>query len=175
LNRNQAREQPSIFTFQITIKIVTDMNKTNKIFNYRRVMIIDDSKIDRLLVELNIKRYDFAEEIISKESAKSALQYLEASANCPEKLPELIFLDIRMPEIDGFGFLCEFEKLPDSVKKNCTIMMLSSSLDPEDLDRAEKNVFVKKFVNKPINGQKLQEIVDDISLRSPLQIISTID
>lgn len=151
------------------------MNNTDKIFHYKLVMIIDDSKIDRLLVELNIKRYDFAEEIISKESAKSALQYLTLAADCPEKLPELIFLDIRMPEIDGFGFLSEYEKLPDSIKKNCIVMMLSSSLDPEDLDRAEKNRFVKRFVNKPINGLKLQEILDDTSLRSPLQIISTVD
>jgi CheY-like chemotaxis protein len=151
------------------------MKNANITFQYKLVMIIDDSKIDRLLVELNIKRYGFAEEIISKESAKSALQYLMSSANCPEKLPELIFLDIRMPEIDGFGFLFEYEKLPDSIKKNCIIMMLSSSLDPEDLDRAEKNRFVKRFVNKPINGQKLQDILEDVTLRSPLQIISTVD
>jgi len=148
------------------------MNKATKTFNYKLVMIIDDSKIDRLLVELNIKRYAFAEEIISKESAKSALQYLIASADCPEKLPEVIFLDIRMPEIDGFGFLNEYEKLPESVKENCVIMMLSSSLDPEDLDRAEKNRFVKRFVNKPINGQKLQDILNDITLRSPLHLIN---
>ena len=148
------------------------MNNADKIFHYKLVMIIDDSKIDRFLVELNIKKYDFAEEIISKESAKSALQYLALSADSPEKLPELIFLDIRMPEIDGFGFLGEYEKLPDSVKKNCIVMMLSSSLDPEDLDRAEKNKYVKRFVNKPINGQKLQDILDDITLRSPLHFIN---
>lgn len=151
------------------------MNNSNKTFNYKLVMIIDDSKIDRLLVELNIKRYDFAAEIISKESAKSALQYLALSANSPERIPEIIFLDIRMPEIDGFGFLSEYEKLPDSITQNCIIMMLSSSLDPEDIDRAGKNRFVKRFVNKPINGQKLQDILDDVTLRTPLQIITTID
>ena len=151
------------------------MNNSKSRFSYKMVMIIDDNKIDRLLVELNIKRYSFAEKIISKESARSALEYLEESANSPDKLPGVIFLDIRMPEIDGFGFLNEYEKLPDSVKNNCSIMMLSSSLDPEDLEKALNNKFVQRFINKPINGQKLREIVDDTAIRSAPQIIPTIN
>jgi CheY-like chemotaxis protein len=137
--------------------ILEDIKST---FPYKTVMIVDDNKIDRLLVELNVKRYDFAEEIISKGSAKSALEYLESSAAIPGTLPELIFLDIQMPEMDGFGFLDEYEKMPKSITNNCTIMMLSSSLDPKDMERAKKNQFVKKFISKPVNAQILREIAN---------------
>jgi len=138
---------------------------------YKTVMIIDDNKIDRLLVELNVKRCDFAEEIISKGSARSALEYLQSSADFPQSMPGLIFLDIQMPEIDGFGFLEAYEKLPSNVTGNCTIMMLSSSLDPRDMERATQNKFVKRFISKPLNAQTLREIASE-TVSSPTNIAS---
>src|SRR5215212_7007965 len=107
------------------------MNQENGKFIYGKVMVIDDSHIDRYVASYNIKRHFFAEEIILKDSAKSALEYLKMSIDTPENLPQFIFLDIRMPEMDGFQFLEEYEKLPETVKKKCIIMMLSSSLDSE--------------------------------------------
>ena len=134
------------------------MNHSAKLFPYKKVMVIDDSNIDRRIAKLNIERFEFAEETISKGSARSALQYLEASANLSGKLPGLILLDIRMPEIDGFKFLDEYGKLPESIRDHCTIMMLTSSLNPDDMERAKKSTFVKGFVNKPINSEKLKEL-----------------
>ena len=134
------------------------MSNLAKSTSYKKVMVIDDNQIDRRIAELNIERYDFAEEIISIGSARRALEYLEASANLSEKLPGLILVDIRMPEIDGFGFLDEYEKLPNSIRDHCTVMMLTSSLNSDDMDRAKKSKSLKGFVNKPINCQMLQEL-----------------
>jgi len=131
------------------------MTQPEKITVYKKVMVIDDNAIDRYVAEHVIKSQCFAEEVITKESARAGLEYLEALSGTAEELPQLIFLDIRMPEVDGFGFLELYDKLPEVVKKNCIIMMLSTSLNPEDHERAAENPFVNRFLNKPLNKEKL--------------------
>jgi response regulator RpfG family c-di-GMP phosphodiesterase len=63
-----------------------------------------------------------------------------------------------MPQMDGFEFLEESKELLDLMKENCLVIMLSSSIDQNDYQRVVENPFVKKFINKPLNGTKLQEI-----------------
>ena len=142
----------------------------NQARKFKRVMVVDDTYVDRFIAERNIRKFNFAEEIILKDSAQSALEYLKSLSRSPELVPELIFLDIRMPEVDGFGFLAEFDWLPDNVKKNTEIVMLSTSLNPCDLERARKNAYVTKFVNKPLdktvilklqNGESATAMGDD--------------
>ncbi len=68
-----------------------------------------------------------------------------------------------MPDLDGFGFLQEYEKLPETVKKSCIILMLSSSLNPEDHKRAEESKFVNRFLEKPLDETKLKMLTQLIS------------
>lgn len=111
--------------------------------------------MDRYVAERNIRKYSFAADVIQKESAKSALAFLSSLENRPDELPDVIFLDIRMPEIDGFGFLVEYEKLPEALRRKSIIVMLSSSLDPDDHEKARNSKYVNRFLNKPLNKDQL--------------------
>jgi len=129
-----------------------------KDFIFDRVMIVDDTKIDRYIALRTMQKNEFSNEILEFDMATKAIEFLEQNQNSPEKLPQIIVLDIRMPMMDGFQFLERMSLLPESIKRSCCIIMLSSSLDPNDHERAENNPVVKKFVNKPLNKDSLQAI-----------------
>ena len=126
--------------------------------NFKKVMVIDDVQIDRYMAEKVMKKYDFTEEIVTVESAMDGLELLEACIEDPSALPDLIFLDINMPQMSGFDFLDEYAKFPEHVKKKCIIIMLSSSMHPEDKNRALENPYICKFLSKPLNADRLLEI-----------------
>jgi CheY-like chemotaxis protein len=77
--------------------------------------------------------------------------------NCdkPSSLPDVILLDLNMPILDGWQFLDEFVKLP--IKKEIAIFIVTSSIDPSDIEMVKKYDIVKSYIMKPITAQKLEE------------------
>ncbi|MBA2581895.1 MAG: response regulator [Bacteroidetes bacterium] len=120
-------------------------------------MLVDDDA-DSNFVNSWIVRKEFAEEVIVKQSSESALEYLKTKSRNKSELPDVIFLDIRMPIMDGFDFLDEYNKLPDVVKSKCKIIMLSSSFDKNDYHKAIGNQFVYRYLNKPLTVEALADI-----------------
>ncbi len=127
----------------------------------KKVMVIDDDDTALFIAELSLQHYNVAEEIILKNSARAALDYLVANESKCDLLPDIIFLDINMPGMNGFGFMDEFEKLSSVIKMKCSIMMLTSSLDINDFKKASANKFIHRFINKPLDKRKLIEIKND--------------
>ena len=122
------------------------------------VMLVDDNDTDNFISKRIIEITNFAEEVVVKSSGKSALDYLNDNSDDAGKLPELIFLDINMPIVDGFVFLYEFEKFNDVVKDNCKVIILSSSDNKRDIDKIVNNDYVIKFITKPLTENSLEEI-----------------
>jgi CheY-like chemotaxis protein len=125
---------------------------------YNTILLIDDNEIDNFVAKKIIEKSGFADNVITVQSGRSALNYLETNDTSKNILPDIIVLDLGMPEMDGFEFLLEFEKLNKIIVNNCKVVVLSSSLDIDDYNRANRNKFVRKFINKPLSNNSLMDI-----------------
>ncbi len=134
------------------------MKPEDNSIKFDRVLLIDDNDIDNFINERMITTNLFSKQVIVKNSGESALKYLKENENEIENLPQVIFLDLNMPVMDGFAFLLEFEKLSEKARNMCKVIVLSSSISPEDINRASTNPFVVKYVNKPLNEKYLAAI-----------------
>lgn len=133
----------------------------------RIAMVIDDNDLDQFVTKKLIKAAQFADHVISEWSAQDALKFLKENESHPEKLPDVIFLDIRMPEMDGFEFLDEYHKFKDDMKVKVRIVMLSSSSDPKDRIRANESPLVQKFLSKPLSMTELKDLGSVLMFKAP--------
>jgi len=122
------------------------------------VMLVDDNDTDNFISKRIIEITKFAPRVEVKSSGKGALDYLKENQDKPEELPNIIFLDINMPIVDGFVFLYEFDKFSELVKNKCKIIILSSSDNKRDIDKIVNNNHVIKFITKPLTEVALDEI-----------------
>ena len=122
------------------------------------VMLVDDNDTDNFISKRIIEITKFANRVEVKNSGKSALDYLRENESNIENLPNLIFLDINMPIVDGFVFLYEFEKFSDNIKDKCKVIILSSSDNKRDIDKIVNNNHVIKFITKPLTESALDEV-----------------
>lgn len=129
---------------------------------YFSVMLIDDNEIDNLINQKMIEATNLSEHIYVHSGAKSAIEFLKnvekLNSLSGQILPDVIFLDIDMPLMDGFQFLDLFDKLNDNTKQHCKIVMLTSSINPQDIDKSKTYSFVKKYINKPLTQQSLLKL-----------------
>jgi CheY-like chemotaxis protein len=123
---------------------------------YAKVLLLDDNPVDNLVNRKMLQSAKFAGAVLAYESGYDALTYLR---NEPvEQLPEIIFLDILMPKMDGFQFLDEFATLPEEIRSRVRVIMLSTSDSFQHLNRANKNKYVYRFLNKPLTEEVLSAI-----------------
>jgi CheY-like chemotaxis protein len=122
------------------------------------VMLVDDNDTDNFISKRIIELTRFSHRVEVCNSGKSALDYLRQNQDNLVNIPNLIFLDINMPVVDGFVFLYEFDKFPEAVKNKVKIAILSSSDNKRDIDKIVNNNHVINFITKPLTEISLEEV-----------------
>jgi CheY-like chemotaxis protein len=121
-----------------------------------QLVMIDDNPLEHMIMKRLCQRLKVFAEANYHYDAREVLQQLsqEQAAN----LPDIILLDLQMPEFDGWDFLEEFSRIYTSLPKNIKIYIFSSSINPVDITRSATYPFVCDFISKPMKQETLQQI-----------------
>lgn len=120
----------------------------------KHIFIIDDDPISTIILKKNLELVSISKEIETFSNGKDAFDYLEKKYQKDEKY--IIFLDINMPEMNGWDFLSKVESL--LTHKNTTIYLLTSSINKADMEKARQFSIIEKYLSKPICKEVLIEI-----------------
>jgi len=125
-----------------------------------KVLLIDDSDADNFIHQRVIKKADITNNIIVKKSGQEALDYLSTLLeNELYPVPNLVFLDINMPGMNGWEFLAHYEKLPLNQKAEIIVCMLTTSISETDKKKAETLPQIKSYQHKPLTQESLAEVL----------------
>ncbi|HEX8328597.1 MAG TPA: response regulator [Hymenobacter sp.] len=123
-------------------------------------LLVDDDQTTNYLNRLLLNRLAIADQLLVALNGQEALDLLPHYAQAAtEESPVLILLDVKMPVMDGFAFLEAYDKLPWAHRHAIIIVMLTTSLHPQDLERVKK-LNIAGFLNKPLTKDKLTEVLD---------------
>lgn len=124
------------------------------------IMLVDDNPDDNFYHERVIKKNNMAHIVLAKETAMEALEYLKSKRNDSDTHPDLIFLDINMPGMNGWEFLQEYNKLDKQLQSRAIVVMLTTSENPDDKMKSMESNVVSGFKIKPLTKEMLEEIID---------------
>ncbi len=123
-------------------------------------IVIDDSKLDCFIAEKIIRNTGRGAVVKSFIMAPEALEYITGNNGPDNNLKTVMLVDIQMPIMNGFEFIEAFEKLPQPIRDNYIIYVLSSSINENDISRVRYHTSVKQFLNKPLTSNTLSTILE---------------
>lgn len=127
------------------------------------VALVDDDKVFQLIASRTIKATHLTTKILQFTNGMEAIEYLQNNAENNEAMPDILFLDINMPIVDGWMFMEDFINLKHRVKKVIRIYMVSSSIDPRDVERARSMADIREYVIKPISQDKFAQMISNVA------------
>lgn len=115
-----------------------------------KLVLIDDEAIFHKIVQLTLKNTALSNNATYSFDGELILDYLEEKRSDSTSLPDYIFVDLYMPSFSGWDFLNRFQRIYQSLQKNINIYIVSSSVDPRDVDRSKSYPFATTFISKPL-------------------------
>ncbi|MDP4953345.1 MAG: response regulator [Flavobacteriales bacterium] len=124
------------------------------------IILVDDNDIDIVVNSKLLKLANFSQNISSFNSGRDVLDFLEDSESQITDKQNILLLDIQMPIMGGFECLDKIMELSPAIQESLMVFMLSSSIDRNDIERAEKNPAVLKVLEKPLDVYLLKRLVE---------------
>ncbi|WP_452224796.1 response regulator [Lacinutrix chionoecetis] len=124
------------------------------------VLLIDDDKVTNFYNTKIINRHLNFKDVVAVTSGKKALEYLQEAMKGLLIKPNLIFLDINMPAMNGWEFVAEYNKLDSAFTQDIKLVMLTTSNNPEDHDRSKAIIAIDDFINKPLSVELLTNLLN---------------
>jgi len=125
----------------------------------RKLVIIDDDPIDHFMMKHILRGKNYFDTTTYTIYGSLVLDYMEEHKAEPDKLPDMIFLDLNMPGLSGWEFLERMEQLQNDMDKDIRVYVISSSLRTSDMEGSSKYSFVNEFISKPVDSRQVERIV----------------
>lgn len=125
--------------------------------------VIDDDDVYQFTITRTLKKTAVSKRILVFSDGEEAIDFFETHLSKADDLPDVVFLDINMPVMDGWDFLEEYVKLKPNLPKPITIYMVSSSVDARDREKARAITEVSDYIVKPLSEDKINDILIELS------------
>ncbi len=129
----------------------------------KQIMLIDDDEVYNFICSETIKKILNIKDIITYTSSQNGLNFLAKSIADKAQLPDLIFIDINMPILDGWSFIEEYQKMSSDIAQKVLIYIQSSSVYDEDIEKSKTYAVIDGFITKPLSLAQLMEIKEKFS------------
>jgi CheY-like chemotaxis protein len=133
------------------------------------ISIVDDDDVYRFTMRKTIEIYKLARKVLFFSDGEEALDFMNDNLGNKHNLPDVIFLDINMPVMDGFQFMEEYIQIKRKVGKQITIYMVSSSIDDADMEKAKAISEISDYIIKPIKAEGLNQIISELEAQGLLK------
>lgn len=127
----------------------------------KKLIFIDDSPLDQFILKRILNRYKLTYEVKCTDDGEEVLSFLQEHKDNMTMLPDIILLDLYMPYFNGWKFLENVNNIYGSLTRPLKIYVLSSSINPSDIQQATRYPFVSSFIFKPITKEVLEKLVDE--------------
>jgi CheY-like chemotaxis protein len=124
------------------------------------ILLVDDDQIANLIHKRTMESPPLNACVVARTDGRDALSYLTGTRDADYARPDLIFLDIRMPHMDGWEFLDLYRNLPSSQKADGVVLMTAVNSDPADRTKAGQYPEVRALISKTLTLEKIQSVLD---------------
>ncbi len=123
-----------------------------------KVVLIDDNPIDHYIMRTMLYNNEVCKQATYTFDGSMIIEFMEQHKTESKRLPDVIFLDLTMPDFSGWDFLEKFEKLKGSLQKHINLYVMTSSIRDSDRERSARYNCVSSFISKPLSKQMLNSI-----------------
>ena len=127
----------------------------------KKLIFVDDSPLDHFILKRILTKYKLTYEVKCTDNGEEVIRFLEQNRSDKSSLPDIILLDIYMPQFDGWAFLDKMQALYPVMAKQFRIYILSSSINPQDIFHSKRYPFVRSFIFKPITKEMLERVINE--------------